>query len=96
MPHQEREVFHLLLALNAETLQQLVDGQVELRGQVGVKRVHIALRLQRDARQVDRRETQVAAGVGNFALRVANISDDAGATPHIGDFRLRSTRFVVL
>ena len=49
-----------------------------------------------DARQVDRRERQVAAAVGNLTGRIAHVGHNTRAAAHVADLGLRMTRLVIL
>ena len=70
LAHEERVVAHALRALDAETLEQLVDNEVDLAVEVLEEPVKVAVAADGDARQVDRGEGQVAAAVGDLAGRV--------------------------
>ena len=95
LAHEERVVTHALSALNAEAIEQLVDDKVDLAVKILEEPVQIAVTADRDARQVDRRERQVAAAVGDLAGRVNDIGHDARAAAHVADLGLRMTGLVI-
>ena len=96
LSHQERIVAYPLLTLDLKACLQLVNNQIQLFIQFVKECLHIALCLQRNARQVNRCKTQIAASVDNLTGRVIYIADDTGTAAHVSSLGLRMSRLVVL
>src|SRR5699024_73759 len=60
LPHKEGEVLDALFALDLEAVEQLTADEVELALEILEEPIDIALAVDRNARQVDRGEGQVA------------------------------------
>ena len=96
LSHQERIVAYPLLTLDLKACLELVNNQIQLFIQLVEECLHIALCLEGNARQVNRRKAQVAASVDNLTGRVIYIADDTGTAAHVGSLGLRMSRLVIL
>ena len=96
LAHQERIIAHLLARLNLKAFVELLKHQIHPLVQRLEEQLDVALALNGDARQVDRREGQVAAAVADLARRVVHVANHAGAAAHVGDFRLVVAGLVIL
>ena len=95
LTHQERAVVDVLGGLNLEARHKLIDGEVDQAIQLAPEEVHVALRADGDAGQVDRGEAQIAAAIGDFLIAVIDVGHDARAAAHIGHFGFGMARLVV-
>ena len=74
LPHQEGEVEHLLLPLDAEAVEQLLNHQVDALVEQLEEEVDVFVGEDAQSRQVDRGVGEVAAAGGDFPGRVDSIA----------------------
>ncbi len=96
LAHQEGIIIGLLTALDLETVQKLLNTQVDALVQDLVKFLDIALGLNADARQVYGGKAQVSPAAGCFPLSVVDVAHDSGAAAHIGNFGIVISGLVIL
>ena len=96
LSHEEGEVVHTLLRLNLKAVQQLLCHQLQHLIEPLVEGSFVVIAFQRNAREVDGGEGQVAAGIGDLAGRVIHIAHHAGTAAHGGHFGLRTAGHIVL
>ena len=96
LPHEEREVAHLLASLDLESFQQLIDDQVDGCVEVRHEPIDVMVCLDAQTRQVDAGEREVATPPGLRPAGVVDVGHDAGAAAHVGDLGLGVAGAVVL
>ena len=77
-------------------MQKLTDDKLREAVQLAVEDIQVALGEQREARQVDAREREVAAAACDFALGIVHVAHDARAAAHVGDLRVVVAGLVIL
>ena len=88
LPHEEREVAHPLAGLDREALHELADDELDALVERAQEAVDVAVGLDRQARQVDRREGEVPPSVGDGPVGVVDIGHDPRAAAHVRDLGL--------
>ena len=73
LSHEEREVEHLFLSLDAEAVEQLLDDQIDALIEQLKEQVDIFIGQDAQPWQVDRGIGEVAAAGGNFPGRIVDV-----------------------
>ncbi len=94
LPHEERVVVDMLLLDDVQALEQVVMAERDVVVVELEEFLHVALCLDRELRQVDRREGEVAARAG--LLRAVDIAHHARAAAHRRDAAVVVARLIVL
>ena len=96
LPHQEGEVEHLLLPLDAEAVEQLLNHQIDALVEQLEEEVDVFVGKDAQSRQVDRGVGEVAAAGGDFPGRVVDVGGNPGAAAHVGDLGFGAAGPVIL
>ena len=82
LSHQEGVVIHAFGGLDLEPIQQLLRDQRHHLVQLLIEQLFVMMRFDRQTRQVDGGEGQVAAAVADLVFRIVHIAHHAGAAAH--------------
>ena len=89
LPNQKRKVVGVAVALDVEAFQQLPGHKLHRAAQLGKELLHIALRLDAQPWQVDRRKRQVAAPGRCLTVRIVHVAYNTRAAAHVAHLGVR-------